>query len=286
MIRKSVVLALHLLVLSATLIFVGCGGGSSFTKNAQAAPVPGQSTTGGSPGGSGGSSSGGGSSSATPTTATVLDHLDDNSWLTCGACGNDHATGAVAGSSYQNGVGSPSVDGSATQFTVTPTAPYSNAYWYQEHGPVPGQLNSLTYEFEPYVPAGASTAAQAIEFECQQQLGGWIYNFAWQANYVEGAWKIFNYGAATWDSTGVPFPKFAPGTWHHIVAEFHNDTAAHTVTHDALTIDGTRYAVGVKHNAFSAGVNDKITNAFQLDTNSAAQAYGVYVDSMRVTYQN
>jgi hypothetical protein len=275
--RKTVLVVLHLLVILATLTFVGCGGGTSLTKNAKAAaPVPGQPAPNATPGST---------TSATPTGGTTLDHLEEGNWLTCGACGNDHATGAVAGSAFQTGVGSPSTDGSSTQFTVTPTAPYSNAYWWEEHTPISGQINSLRYEFDLYVPASAAGAPQAIEFECQQQLSGWVYNFAWQANYVEHSWKIFNYGAAAWDASGVPFSAFAPGTWHHIIAEFHDDTTNHVVIHDALTVDGTRYALGIHHNAFSApSFADKFTNAFQLDTNSASQAYSVYVDAMRVTY--
>ena len=276
MIRKPVLVALHLIVISATIAFVGCGGGTSLTKPAQATTVPGQPAP---PPGSG-------STSSTPTSGTTLGHLEDNAWQTCGACGNDHATGSVAGSSYQNGVGSPSTDGSSTQFVVTPTVAYSNAYWYQEHTPISGGIKALTYEFDLYVPASAGSAPQAIEFECQQQLSGWVYNFAWQANYVEHAWKTFDYGAARWDSSGIPFSAFAPGTWHHIIAEYHNDTINHVVIHDALTVDGTRYAVGIRHNAFNAPTwGDKFTNAFQLDTNSAAQAYSVYVDSMLVNYQ-
>jgi len=217
----------------------------------------------------------------------VLDNVEDGSWQTCGACGNDHATGAIAPNQFINGVVSPSEDGASTQFSISPVVPYTDTYWFQTHNPVSGQINALTYEFDLYIPNGSETAPQAIEFECQQQLGGWVYNFGWQANYITHEWRIFDYGSATWQASGVSFQTFTPGTWHHILAEYHNDVASHTVLHDALTVDGTRYPVNQRHNAFfgGSGFVNKLTNAVQLDGNSRPDAYSVYVDKMRITYR-
>jgi hypothetical protein len=127
---------------------------------------------------------------------------------------------------------------------------------------------------------------QAIEFECQQILNGWVYNFSWQALYPGNQWRIFNYGLKQWDATGIALTRFTPGTWHHIAAEYHNDTVNHLVLHDALTVDGVRIPVGITHNAFFSGAaNNQFTNAVQLDSNSTAAAYSVYVDKMRITYR-
>src|SRR5579859_2169958 len=112
------------------------------------------------------------------------------------------------------------------------------------------QITALTYEFDIYIPAGMENLPQAIEFECQQVLNGWVYNFSWQALYPGNQWRIFDYGLKQWDATGIAFTRFTPGTWHHIVAEYHNDTVAHTVLHDALTVDGVRMPVNITHNAF------------------------------------
>ena len=267
---------LHVALFSAILTLVACGGGSMGPKQ-QVAQNP---TSPSSP-------SSGAPSSGTPAAAsTVIDNLDDaNAWQTCGACGNDHAAGAVANNSFRTGISSPSQDGGATQFSIFPTVPYSNTYWFQQHNAISVQINHLTYEFDLFIPNGAENAPQAIEFECQQKVGGWIYNFSWQANYSEHVWKIFNYGPAAWESANVPFQTFAPGTWHHIVAEYHTDTATHAVFHDALTVDGVRSAVNIRHDAFLANNDgDQFTNAFQLDTNNRPDTYSVYVDRMKISY--
>ena len=84
----------------------------------------------------------------------------------------------------------------------------------------------------------------------------------------------------------VPLQRFTPGTWHHIVAEYHNDVASHSVFHDALTVDGVRTPVNIRHDAFFSGAaNDQFTNAFQLDSNSVPLPYSVFLDRMKVTYK-
>jgi hypothetical protein len=56
------------------------------------------------------------------------------------------------------------------------------------------------------------------------------------------------------------------------------------VVHDALTIDGVRHAVGIKHSAKAATTGHYLTNAFQLDLNDKATPYKVYVDAMKMTF--
>jgi len=268
-------------MLALSLMLASCGGsGSSSTSannapshNATPTPTPGTVP----------------SPSPTPTptaNATVLNHVEESPWLTCGACGNNGGTGPIAAYSDTLGIAAPSEDGSATQFSIAATVPFTNGYFYQHHTPVTTQIGALTYEFDLYIPTGSENLPQAIEFECQQILNGWVYNFSWQALYPGNQWRIFDYGLKRWDATGLTVTRFSPGTWHHIVAEYHNDTVAHTVLHDALTVDGVRMPVNITHNAFFSGaVNNQFTNAVQLDSNSTAAPYSVYVDQMKITYQ-
>jgi hypothetical protein len=264
------------LFLALTFALISCGGKTASTT-ASSAPAPAPSPVP--------------SPSPTPTpgttpSATVIDHVEESPWLTCGNCGNNGGTGATAAYSDTLGIASPSEDGSSTQFSIAATVPFTNGYFYQKHTPVTTQINALTYEFDLYIPQGSENSPQAIEFECQQILNGWVYNFSWQALYPGDQWRIFDYGLSRWDSTGLAFTRFTPGAWHHILAEYHNDTTAHTVLHDALTIDGVRFPVNISHNAFFSGaINNQFTNAVQLDSNSTATAYSIYIDKMRITYQ-
>ncbi|HSK43157.1 MAG TPA: hypothetical protein VLA83_04630 [Candidatus Binatia bacterium] len=268
-------------ILALSLLLTSCGGSgsasasSSSQSSPNATPTP-SPTPGTVP-----------SPSPTPTsTATVINRVEESPWLTCGNCGNNGATGPTATYFDTLGIATPSEDGSATQFSIAATVPYTNGYFYQRHTPVATQINALTYEFDIYIPAGSENLPQGIEFECQQILNGWVYNFSWQALYTGNVWRIFDYGLKRWDATGIALTRFTPGTWHHIVAEYHNDTVAHTVLHDALTVDGVRMPVNITHNAFFSGaVNNQFTNAVQLDSNSIAAAYSVFIDQMKITYQ-
>lgn len=266
-----------LLILALTLLLASCGGKTTSTSANAGAPAPTPTPAPPAP---------------TPTpvpgatpVVTVLSHVEEAPWLTCGACGNNGGTGPIAAYSDTLGIGTPSEDGSSTQFSIAATVPFTNAYFYQQHTPVTNPMTALTYEFDLYIPAGSETLPQAIEFECQQILDGWVYNFSWQALYPGNQWRIFDYGLKQWDSTGLTLTRFTPNTWHHIVAEYHNDTTNHLVIHDALTVDGVRMPVNITHNAFLAGSRNQFTNAVQLDSNSAAAPYSVYVDNMKITYQ-
>lgn len=215
----------------------------------------------------------------------MIDNVEQSPWLTCGNCGNDQGTGPTAAYFDTRGIATPSEDGASTQFSIAASVPYTNGYFYQGHAPVGTELSALVYEFDLYIPQGSESAPQAIEFECQQILDGWVYNFAWQADYASHAWTIFNYSAKTWDPSGIYFAAFSPGTWHHIMAEYHSDAGTHAVWHDALTVDGTRYLVNIPHPAFFSGAGNQFTNGFQLDSNSVPAAYSVYVDKMKITYR-
>ncbi|HEX7284877.1 MAG TPA: Ig-like domain-containing protein [Candidatus Angelobacter sp.] len=210
---------------------------------------------------------------------------EQTGWQTCGNCGNTGHTGATASYHMSRGIGSPSLDGSSSSFSIS-GAPFSNGYWFVGQHPAPSKgLQYLGYEFDIYIPKGMENSPQAIEFECQQGLNGWAYNFAFQADYAGGTWRVFNYVAKRWESTGIKLTRFTPGTWHHVLAEYHNNPATHQVYHDAITIDGVRHAVTAfrVHSAKSTGSGNYFNAAFQLDLNSKGTPYHVFVDRMKVT---
>ena len=222
--------------------------------------------------------------STTSVTYTRVEEM--TGWSTCGNCGNSGSSGATANYVMARGITSPSRDGSSSKYSISGGAAYSNGYWFIDHKAPTHGVTYLAYDFYLYVPSGYQNAPQAIEFECQQRVGGWVYNFAWQADYADNSWRIFNYGTRTWNSVGLGLQRFSAGTWHHIVAEFHANTSTHTGYHDALTIDGVRHAVNKATAAkYTGNWTPRFTNGFQLDQNSGPTAYHVYVDNMQIRMQ-
>lgn len=184
----------------------------------------------------------------------------------------------------ERGITSPALDGSATQFKIGGTYAYKNAYWYIKRYDAPSNpVTYLKYEFYLYVPTSYVSAPHGIEFEVQQKVGGYVYNFAWQAEYPKQQWRTFDYTTHEWQNSGVAFPGFSGGKWHHIVAEFH--AANHEAVHDALTIDGVRHTMNIHHAAKTGATGRYLSNGFQLDLNSTATDFHVYVDKMSLTFQ-
>lgn len=216
------------------------------------------------------------------TTYTRVEEM--TGWLTCGACGNTGGTGSIAQYSMTRGITTPSMDGSSSKFAIGGSTPYTNGYWYYRHTAISKGITYLAYDFYIYVPSGSLNAPQAIEFECQQRVNGWVYNFAWQAEYPNNQWRIFNYVKKTWENSGLSLTRFSTGKWHHIIAEYHTNTSTHTVYHDALTVDGVRRTLTHLDPAkYTGNMTNEFTNAFQLDLNSTATDYHVYVDNMKIT---
>lgn len=185
----------------------------------------------------------------------------------------------------ERGITSPNLDGSATQFSIGGTYAFKNAYWFVKHytGSPTAPVSYLKYEFYLWVPAVFEKIPQAIEFECQQKVGGYLYNFAWQMDYKSKTWRTFNFTQKQWESAGVSFAGLAGGKWHHVIAEYH--TANKQVIHDAITLDGVRHVVNIHHPARVWNTGHYLSNAFQLDLNGTATDYHVYVDKMSVTYK-
>jgi hypothetical protein len=217
---------------------------------------------------------------------TTFSNLQESSnWQTCGNCGNTGGTGTTAPYTMTRGLTSPAIDSTSTsaEFWIGGSTPYTNGYWYLRDTAAKAPVKKLLYDFYLYVPSQFVSAPQAIEFQCQQTVNGYTYNYAWQADYPTHTWRTFDYVNRRWVGTTIAFPGFSGNTWHHIIAEYHAEGA--TTVHDALTVDGVRYSVGVVHAAKATTQTwASFSNAFQLDLNKYATDYSVYIDKMKVTY--
>ncbi len=221
-----------------------------------------------------------------PPTTTYSNLQESTNWQTCGNCGNGGATGKLATYTMERGITSPAVDNTSTsaQFSIGGPNPYTNAYWYIKNTAPKAPLKSLVYDFYLYVPEASVKSPQGIEFECQHTVNGYTYNYAWQADYASKTWRTFDFINRAWVNTVIPFTGLTPGTWHHIIAEYHAN--ANNTVHDALTVDGVRTVVNITRPAKHTGQTyASFTNAFQLDLNKTPVPFDVYVDQMNVTFQ-
>jgi hypothetical protein len=206
---------------------------------------------------------------------------NQSGWLTCGGCGNEGGTGQGPDYGITQALAAPSLSGSSADFWINGGPSYTGGYYFMEHTPVANPVTYLRYEFDMYLPSQYASAPQAIEFECQQNSGGYTYNYAWQADYDSNTWRVFNYTTKHWETTGIVLQRFTPDTWHHIIAMYH--ASGTTIYHDSITVDGNTYPVNVTHEALQTGNGLELTNGFQLDLDGNSTPYQVYVDNMQMT---
>src|SRR5579864_1449417 len=237
-----------------------------------------------------------------PPTGNAYTNIDDiNPWINCGnGCANTGGGGAQA-TTGQALVSSPSEDGTAHQFTISGTVPFTNGYWYIERNPsnttdLPsGVVTSQTYSFDLLIPSAVRNAPQAIEWETQQQFNNVIYNTGWQALYANGAdptkmlMRTFLYDGAHWYPTGIWLPRFTPDSFHHIQVD--ETVSGSTIFFDDIWVDGIKYipipgSSGEQHPAFSPGgaLTTKFNNAVQLDLNGSDTPYDIFIDNMTLVH--
>lgn len=216
----------------------------------------------------------------------VASNLEELMWQNCGSCGNHIGdTRYVTGS--QTLVSSPALRNRSSRFAVAGNNHYTNYYWYLKSYDN-RTIKRLRIEFDLFVPRQFATTPQAIEFEAQHRWNNRLYNMALQMGYKNGYWRTFDYGRSAWVSTGIPFKPLTPDTWHHIVADFEIDYATGKRRLVAVGLDGTR-KVPTQNSTLPAlnspGMNYTTFAAFQLDMNSSATDYHVFVDNYRFHWE-
>ncbi len=226
----------------------------------------------------------------TPPGVTVLSDLQNSPWLTCGACGNTGGTGLLATYQMTPGIASPSLSGHAAEFAINANGqPYANAYWYKKISGSAAPQTPLSYfeaSYDIYVPSASVPAIQGIELDGQQGIGGnKTYNFGWQALYAGNEWRMFDFVNKKWDASPVPFTRFTPDTWHHIVAVYHIDPATGLAPRDAYSVDGNVTNLNIPYPPLIGVTNTYLSYGFQLDSNNQGLPYKVYVDNYTVKYK-
>jgi hypothetical protein len=210
-------------------------------------------------------------------------------WDTCSNgpesnCGGAGGVGKVVQTFFDVNVSRGGRSGVADEHTKAGVS-YGTSYWYRQTGAPSFLATSVDFSTDIYVPSSVGTRYQAIEWDGEQHLGGYIYNYAWQAERPLGQWRWFEYGGGGWHDSGIPFTGFTPDRWHSVHA--HYTVSGNTITNDWLEIDGVRHTP-TKPTAHQrvAGGGTKMNIGLQLDQDSAGDAMSVYWDNVNLSYRD
>ena len=210
----------------------------------------------------------------------VISNIDQMSgWDHCTVCAGANGKGSTARFSMTQGVRSPSVDGRGINFFLGGTNNFSNALWWKQLG---GKSSAHHFVYDIYFYLKTPGAAQALEFDVNQSVGGHKYIFGTECSMKSSkTWRIWSAGTS-WTSTGIPCGVPAAYKWHHLTWEFER-TTGNKVKFVAVTLDGRKHYVNRTFNPKSSGVSE-LNVAFQMDGDRNQTDYSTWVDKVSLKY--
>jgi hypothetical protein len=171
---------------------------------------------------------------------------------------------------------SPSLDGSAAEFTMGGPHPYSNElYW----APLGGgnSVSHFTYDLWFYVDHG--DAPQSLEFDVNQAFGGTRWTWGTQCDFNQAhRWDIWDPLHGVWVPTNVPCDHFPSATWIHLIWTF--ERVGNQVHYITLSVDGQESNIDTYYTAQPNWYQEEIDVAFQLDGNYKQEPYTVSLDEV------
>lgn len=247
------------------VLLIGCGAGPQGQSSSPSTPTS--------------ESSGSGSSAQIPANAIVKADIQKMpSWSSCSSsCAGEPGTNAIY--SLEQPVTSPSLSGSAIRFDITGGTPWADALWWKQIGGN-DSVTHFVYDISFYLTN--VNAAQALEFNVNQNAGGNRYEYATQCDIKgSGHWRIWPHAQKHWFDTGVPCPAPMENAWNHLTWEFSRN-AQNQVVWEAVTLNGTRSVVNQAFDSFPA-TGSGIDVAFQMDSDGGPTPWSVWVDKVSLT---
>jgi hypothetical protein len=190
--------------------------------------------------------------------------------------------------SKQNNVGSPSLSGNATKFTIGGTHPYADVLWtksltqaIQARGDAIADIHGMTYDL--YFFGYNLELSQVLEFDLNQYFGGKGFTWGHQCRIAGGhEWDVWDNVNSKWIPTGVPCHPNS-NAWNHLTLQVER-TPDNKLRYHSITLNGKTAVLDHYYPPFNVGKWFGISMNFQMDGNSNQTPYSVYLDKFTVTY--
>jgi len=197
--------------------------------------------------------------------------------------------------SMTQGIKTPSLSGSSTQFGIGGTGPYwdvlfnnhligdgsSQGLLDQNHAIVPS-VHNFTYDV--YFYGSNLGASQALEFDLNQFFDGVGFIWGHECRIAGGnGWDIWDNVNAHWVQTGIPcYPN--NNAWNHLTIHVQR-TSNNQLLYQSITLNGVTNVLNRTYSPGSAPGWYGITVNYQMDGNSVQSPYTVYLDKLSILYQ-
>lgn len=197
--------------------------------------------------------------------------------------------------SMQQGVKSPSLSGSATQFNIGGTGPYWDVL-FNNHligdgssQGMPDKNHTLVqtfhnFTYDVYFYGANLGLAQAVEFDLNQFFDNTGYIWGHECRIAGGnEWDIWDNLSQHWVPTGIPcYPN--SNAWNHLTIQVQR-TSGNQLLYQSITLNGVTSAVNQYYDPGPAPGWYGITVNYQMDGNSKQSPYSVYLDQLTFSYQ-
>ncbi len=159
---------------------------------------------------------------------------------------------------------------------------WGNALWWHSMG-ANNNATNLLWDFYVQLDGSSANAAQALEYDAYQFVGGYNYMIGTECNYAAGVWDTWNESTGHWLHTSIPCKKFSAGTWHRIQWYMTTNHTDHTYTYKTLVVDGVVYTLNQTQPAKYLAWGDNIGAQWQLDVNASGAGFHEWIDKATLT---
>lgn len=208
--------------------------------------------------------------------ATTYSNIDTASgWDSCTVCAKG---GGDAIYWMKQGISSPSLDGSSTQFFVGGTKPWSHGLWWKR---LSSNTTATNFKFDMYYLIKEPSKSGGLEFAVNQMKENRWYKFSTQCSWVSHQWRVWNSKYGGWVGTGITCNRPPANKWQHVTFEYKRSNGKAVFV--SITVNGKKNYVNksfypqIKSGSGSTGMH------FQLNGNSRQEDYHVWADKMKVT---
>ncbi|MGB8581165.1 MAG: Ig domain-containing protein [Candidatus Sulfotelmatobacter sp.] len=193
------------------------------------------------------------------------------------------------------GIKSPSMSGSATEYDLGGTAVYSDALFnnhligaFSSQGmPDTSQTLVPTYHdftYDVYFYGTNLELSQAVEFDINQFFDNLGFIWGHECRIAGGhEWDVWNNVTAHWIPTGIPcYPL--DNSWNHLTIKVQR-TSSNQLLYQSITLNGVTNTLNQYYYPGSAVDWYGVTINYQMDGNYQQAPYTVYLDNLTFTYE-
>lgn len=192
-------------------------------------------------------------------------------------------------------ISSPSLSGSATEYDLGGTVPYSDVLWLNHLiGPFSSQglpdtnktivpyLHYFTYDVY-FWGDNLTTVSEAVEFDINQYVNDTGFIWGLECRMWLRQWALWDSANKKWTSTSLPCTPLS-NAWNHLVFDVER-TSSNQLLYKTITLNGVTQTVNQTFNPFPASGWYGLLVNYQMDGDYKQTNYTTYVDNLNLTYR-